>query len=189
MTPLVDGNAAAGAMAIPVSLVPPSPRVIALPPLTVFAAPNAPILGTIGDYFACDFANFDRLDDEQRKRCALNLSHLDAVAPLPFTYRDSKSTPFSLFGAHGTFAITPPTELPFDLMSSAIGCSWEVGLCRRQPDKFGLDVDDKKRLTAAAHFDLGKGWSLDAGAQGYMSRYLGGARFILTGGATVSYRW
>jgi hypothetical protein len=109
---------------------------------------------------------------------------------LPFDYVDGKSMPFSLFGAHGTFAITPPAMRPFDLLASSIGCTWQGGLCRQPiPDKFGLDPDDPKRLTAAAHFDLGQGWSLDAGAQGWMENYLGGARMILTSGVVLTYRW
>jgi hypothetical protein len=58
-----------------------------------------------------------------------------------------------------------------------------------QPDKFGLDPDDQKRLTAAAHFDLAKGWSLDAGFQGYMENYLDSVRLVLTSGVVLTYRW
>jgi hypothetical protein len=177
-------------VAIPISLVPLSPPVVALPPLAPLADPNAHTFAVLGDYFACDFANFDKLDDEQRARCSLKLSHLREIAPLSSTYQDYKSTPFSFFGAHGKFAITPPAQSPFDLLASSIGCTWEGMLCwRPQPDKFGLDPDDQKRLTAAAHFDLGKGWSLDAGAQGWMQSYLGGARMILTSGVVLTYRW
>jgi len=192
MSPLITGETGiGGAVAVPISLLPPpSPPAVALPPLAPLAKPDAHALAAIGNYLACDFANYDKFDDEQRNRCALNLSHLGSVLPLPPDYVDGKSTPFSLFGAEGTFAITPPAQSPFDLLASSTGCAWEGGLCRmRQLDKFGLDPDDQKRLTAAAHFDLGKGFSLDAGAQGFMQNDLLGAHFVLTSGVVLTYRW
>ncbi len=154
------------------------------------ANPDARVFVNLGDYFACNFANYDRLTDAERERCALRLSNLGHVAALPGAYVDSKATPFTLFGAEGTFAFTPPAQRSFDLLQSSIGCAWEQGLCRMwQFDKFGLDPDDQKRATAAAHFELAKGWSLDAGAQAWMENYLGGARLALTAGVVLTYRW
>ena len=190
MTPLVNENAASGGLASLVPLPPLQPPMIALPPLAPLASRDSHVFALLGDYFACDFVNYDKLDDEQRQRCALRFSHLGEIALLPPDYVDGKSTPFSLFGAHGTFAITPPAQRPFDLLASSVGCAWEGMMCRvHQPAKFGLDPDDQKRLTAAAHFELAKGWSLDAGAQAWMQNYLGGPRMALSGGVALTYRW
>ena len=192
MTPLFEGNAVPGAIAVPTSLLPPSPPVLALPPLAPLTDANARTFAIIGDYFACDFANFDKLDDDQRRRCALRFSHLGDVALLPPDYVDGKSTPFSLFGAHGTFAITPPSRPSFKLIdaAAAAGCTWDHGLCEGwRHEKFGFDPSDPRRGSAAAHFELAKGLSLDAGGQAWMQNYLGGARLALAAGVVLTYRW
>jgi hypothetical protein len=151
---------------------------------------DANVTSALAGDLACSFADLDQLTEAQRQRCVLRLSNLGDITALPGAYIDRTDTPFSLFGAHGTFAITPPAQQPFDLLASSMGCTWEQGLCRRpEPKKFGLDPDDQTRMSAVAHFDLGHGFSLDAGAQGYMENYLGGARPILTAGIALTYRW
>jgi hypothetical protein len=188
MAPLVDKAAnPTGLLALGQNL--------ALTPFTLpsFPAPenlDARVSSALTADFACNFVDYDRLTDAEKSHCALRLSNLGDIEVLPQAYADLKGTPFTLFGTHGTFSLTPPTQRPFDLLALSAGCSWEQGLCRRpEPPKFGLDPDDQTRLSAAAHFELAKGLSLDVGAQGYMENYLGGARPILTVGVVLAYRW
>jgi hypothetical protein len=163
---------------------------LTLPSLTLQTNLDARVLSTIGEYFSCNFVNYDNVPNAMRERCALKLSNLGDIAPLLSAYTDSKVTPFKILGAKGTFAITPPAQRPFDLLQASIGCAWEQGLCRLpQPDKFGFDPDDQKRLTAAANFQIAKGLTLDVGGQGYMQNYLGGARLIYAAGVVLTYRW
>ena len=191
MTPLVDENAASGGLASLSPLPPLQPPMIALPPLAPLASRDSHVFALLGDYFACDFANYDKLDDEQRQRCALRFSHLGEIALLPPDYVDGKSTPFSLFGAQGTFAITPPLQTSFDLVDASAGCiTRDHGLCGSwRPEKLGFDPSDPRRGSANAHFELAKGLSLDAGAQAWMQNYLGGGRLAVAAGIAISYRW
>ena len=190
--PPVVGTGVASGPSI-ASLPPPSPPVslFIAPPATLGPKnPDSRVLSGIGDYLYCDLPNYDELPEAQRERCALKLSNLGEIRPFADAYVDNKVKPFSLFGARGSFAITPPTQRTYDLLQSSIGCFWEGGLCRPlQPDKFGLDPDDPKRLTAAAHFELTKGLSLDVGGQAYMQNYLGGARLAYAAGVVLTYRW
>jgi hypothetical protein len=186
------GTGAVPGIALPST---PSPQpyispLIAVTPLGLQPNPDARVLSAIGDYLVCDFLHYDELPEAERERCGLRLSHLGMAAPFANAYVDNKTTPLNIFGARGTFAITPPAQRPYDLLQSSIGCAWEGGLCRRpQPDKFGFDPDDQKRLTAAAHFELAEGLSLDLGGQAYMQNYLGGARMAYAAGVVLTYRW
>jgi hypothetical protein len=151
--------------------------------------PEARVFVTLGEYFSCNLVSYDKRRTEP-ERCALRLSELGEVTSFPYAYTDRKETPFTIFGAHGTFALTPPAQRSSDLLQEAIGCTWDEGFCRRwQPQKFGLDPGDPTRLTASAKFELAKGLTLDVGAQGYMDRYLGGARLSYTAGMVLAYRW
>jgi hypothetical protein len=191
MAPLVSKDGNLGFLSQSVTTLPLLFRpTLTLPSLTPPTNLDARVFSTIGEYFSCNFVNYDKVPDAVRERCALRLSNLGDIVLLPSTYSDSKVTPFNILGAQGTFAITPPAQRPFDLLQASIGCAWEQGLCRRpQPDKFGFDPDDQKRLTAAAHFQLAKGLTLDVGGQGYMQSYLGGARPIFAVGVALTYRW
>jgi hypothetical protein len=191
MEPLSGKDAAAMIPTLRITtLTPLIPPLVVLPPLATEPNNDALVFSALAADLSCTFANYDSLSDAERARCALRLSGLGDVAALPDAFIDSKVTPFSLFGAHGTFAFTPPAERSFDLLQASMGCEWEQGLCRPpEPEKFGFDPEDTKRGSAVAHFELAKGWALDAGAQGYMQNYLGGARLIYTAGVSLTYRW
>ena len=52
-----------------------------------------------------------------------------------------------------------------------------------------LAVIDPSRLTLAARFDLGRGWSMAAGAQGYAEMTTLGTREVYLAGAVFTYKW
>ena len=190
LAPLAEKNLNPGLLSQPVmtplKLIPP---VLSLPSISLTNSDDR-VFAALGEYFACNFPDYDKTTEAKRERCGLQLSHLGDVNAFAGTYFDSKVTPFKLFGANGTFAFTPPAQRAYDLVQASVGCAWNHGLCQFwQPAKFGLDPDDQTRGTAAAHFVLAQGLTLDAGAQSYMQNYLGGGRLVLTGGVVLTYRW
>lgn len=169
-----------------VSLAP----LIALPsPINLPALANAP-MSFLGDYFACNFEDYDKATEEERRRCGLILSNMGDVTPLVSGYSDYEGTSFSLFGAKGTVLISAATRPAFSLMDDNAGCEWMGFLCQPAlPHNFALDLQDDRRGTIAAKFELASGLSLYIGAQDYMANYLGGARPVLSTGAAFVYRW
>jgi hypothetical protein len=156
---------------------------LALPPPAPTASLDALVFSALRADFACNFVSYDTLPDAEKARCALHLSKLGDVPAQAFTYTDHQEMPFTIFGARGTFRLTPSAQNAFDPLEAAVGCKREQGLCRPpEPAKFGLDPDDTARFTAAAKFELAKGLSLDVGAQGYTQDYL-------AAGVVLTYRW
>jgi hypothetical protein len=166
-------------------LVPPLPSLV-LPPAYL----DRRILGAVGEYFSCSFVDYDKATEEEKQRCALRLSNLGSIPALTSNYADYVGTPFRLFGAKGTFSITPATLPAFNLHDAIIGCEWVLGVCTTPiRPMFGLDLEDRRRSTVAVRFELARWLSLDIGGQGYMENYLGGARPVVTVGFVLAYRW
>lgn len=187
MTPLFGGAASAPALAA--QTVPLAP-LIALPSqINLPAQSNAPAL-FLGNYLACKFEDYDKATDEEKRRCGLILSNLGDVTPLVSGYSNYEGTPFNLFGARGTLLVSAATRPAFNLIDENTGCEW-VGLLCQPPilPNFGLDLDDERRSTVVARFELAKGLTLFIGAQDYMASYIGGARPVVTGGVALVYRW
>lgn len=169
--------------------VPLAPLIAPTSPINLPALANAP-MSFLGDYFACNFEDYDKATEEERRRCGLMLSNLGDVAPLVSGYTDYEGTPFSLFGAKGTILVTAATRPAFSLMDDNSGCEWMGFLCQPTlPHNFALDLQDERRGTVAAKFALASGLSLYIGAQDYIANYLGGARPVLTTGMVFVYRW
>lgn len=163
-------------------------------PLTVLPSlvlpQNSTALNSIGEYFACSFVTYDRMTDTERQRCAMALLAVGPDTPIVSDYVDSVGTPFQLFGARGMVIVAGATRPYLDFLATAAGCDWAMGVCRPiLPPTFGIDPDDQTRGSIFAQFDLGRGFSLYAGAQGYMQNFLGGARPMVTTGVRVTYRW
>jgi hypothetical protein len=161
-------------------------------PSTTAINPDAPLFTALGDYFACNALDDAKMTNAERERCFSQLLGLRDIAPLQGVYTENKTTLFKIFGANGTFAFTPPSRPSFELIdaAAAAGCTWDHGLCEGwRHDKFGFDPSDPRRGSAAAHFELAKGLSLDAGGQAWMQNYLGGARLALAAGVVLTYRW
>jgi hypothetical protein len=153
--------------------------------------PDARVFTALGNYFACSVLDDAKRTNDERERCFSQLSGLRDIVPFQGAYAESKTTPFKLFGANGTFAFTPPSVASFDLVDASTGCTTrDHGLCGSwQPEKLGFDPGDPRRGSAVAHFELAKGLSIDAGAQAWMQNYLGGGRLALAAGVAISYRW
>jgi hypothetical protein len=153
--------------------------------------PDARVFTALGNYFACRLLDDAKRTHDERERCFSQLSGLRDIVPFQGAYAESKTTPFKLFGANGTFAFTPPLQPSFDLVDASAGCTTrDHGLCGSwQPEKLGFDPSDPRRGSAVAHFELAKGLSIDAGAQAWMQNYLGGGRLALAAGVAISYHW
>jgi hypothetical protein len=187
MARLMDETASFVVPSLPSRLTLPT---VTLPTLSPPTNLDARVFSALRADFSCNFASYDALPNAEKARCALHLSKLGDVPPQAFAYTDSGEAPFTIFGARGTFRLTPYPQGAFDALEAAVGCKREQGLCRLpEPAKFGLDPDDAARFTAAAKFELAKGLSLDIGAQGYTQNYLGGARLIYAAGVVLTYRW
>lgn len=188
MSPLFGETAEFGPSGLPVPASAP-PAFSALPALSL-PSQNSTALLYLGDYLACTFIDYDKQTDAERQRCTISLANLGDVTPLPSEYAETPGTPFRLFGARGTVMITPATEPGWNLMDASRGCVWLLGVCQVPiPPDFGIDPEDHRRGSLLAEFDLGRGFTLYAGAQGFMQNYLGGARVAYTSGIRVTYRW
>lgn len=188
MSPLFGETGEFGPSGLPVP-APAPPAFSALPALSL-PSQNSTALLYLGDYLACTFIDYDKQTDAERQRCAISLANLGDVTPLPSEYAETPGTPFRLFGARGTLLITAATEPGLSLMDVSRGCVWRLDVCQPLiPPASGIDPDDKTRGSLLAVFDLGGGFMLYAGAQGFMQNYLGGARVAYTSGVRVTYRW
>lgn len=188
MSPLLGETGEFGPSGLPAPASAP-PAFSALPALSL-PSPNSTALLYLGDYLACSFIDYDKQTDAERQRCTISLANLGDVTPLPSEYAETPGTPFRLFGARGMLLITPATEPGLSLMDVSRGCVWQLRVCQPLlPPDSGIDPDDKTRGSLLAVFDLGHGFTLYAGMQGYMQNFLGGAQFGYTSGIRVAYRW